>query len=240
MGLIKTSGIVFKVTKYRETSIITDIYTRELGLRSYIVNGVRKPKSSFPAALFQIGNLVELIVYEKHADRLNRIKEAKPLFIYREIPFDIKKSSVHLFIIELMSKCIKEHESNYPLFDFLDLQLRTLDGIKTGTQYFHLVFLVGFSAYLGFQPLNNYQEEKSYFNLREGMFDSRSNTMYHIDHEKSKYLSAILDIGVEDIDQLDIPKPIRLALIEDLIKYYQYHVEGFQPLKSYEIYRQMF
>ena len=40
--LHKTRGVVFRFTKYGETSIIVNIFTELFGLQSYIVNGVRR------------------------------------------------------------------------------------------------------------------------------------------------------------------------------------------------------
>jgi DNA repair protein RecO (recombination protein O) len=39
--LHNTKGIVLRVTKYGDTSIITSIYTELFGLQQYIVKGVR-------------------------------------------------------------------------------------------------------------------------------------------------------------------------------------------------------
>ena len=240
MGLVKSSGIVFKVSKYRETSIISDIYTRELGLRSYIVNGVRKAKSQFPSALFQIGNVLDLVVYDKNPQQLNRIKEVGLGLIYHEIPYKIEKSSVHIFIMELLGKSIKEHEANHPMFEFLVQEFKQLDSIQSGVQYFHLKFMLDLSVFLGFRPLNNFTDVKPFFNLQEGIFESNSNTLYHLDKERSRLLAELLQISYDDLKDLKIQKSLRISMIEDLLKYYQYHVEGFHTLKSFEIYRQLF
>lgn len=240
MGLVKSSGIVFKVSKYRETSIISDIYTRELGLRSYIVNGVRKAKSQFPSALFQVGNVLELVVYDKNPQQLNRIKEVGLGLIYQEIPYRIEKSSVQIFIMELLGKSIKEHEANHPMFEFLVQEFKQLDSMQSGVQYFHLKFMLDLSAFLGFRPLNNFTDVKSFFNLQEGLFESNANTVYHLDKEKSGLLAELLQIPYDGLKDLKIQKSLRIGMIEDLLKYYQYHVEGFHTLKSFEIYRQLF
>ena len=50
--LTKTRGIVLVFIRYKESSIIARIYTKDLGLRSYIVNGVRSIKTS-KIAFFQ-------------------------------------------------------------------------------------------------------------------------------------------------------------------------------------------
>src|SRR5690606_27448832 len=87
--LLKTRGIVFRSVKYSETSLIVDIYTEEKGLRKYIISGVRKARSSVSAGLFQVMSLVDIVGYEREGKDLNRLKEIRPAYIFRAIPFDL-------------------------------------------------------------------------------------------------------------------------------------------------------
>ena len=50
-----TKVIVLHATKYGETSVILNAYTQQLGLRAYVVNGVRsaKRKKTFSMGMFQ-------------------------------------------------------------------------------------------------------------------------------------------------------------------------------------------
>ena len=60
----KTKGIVLRLTKYGETSVIVAIFTELFGIQTYMVNGVRSTKkSSSKANLFQPGAILDLIVY---------------------------------------------------------------------------------------------------------------------------------------------------------------------------------
>ncbi|MBP6511643.1 MAG: recombination protein O N-terminal domain-containing protein, partial [Bacteroidia bacterium] len=43
--LQKTRAIVLDITPYAEASIIVKAYTETMGLQSFLVNGVRKPKA---------------------------------------------------------------------------------------------------------------------------------------------------------------------------------------------------
>ena len=117
--LVKTKGIVFRTLKYGESSLILDIYTEELGLRSYIANGVRKSKSRQHAAHYQLMSVLDLVVYEQNNRDLNRIKEIKLDIIYERLPFEIERSSVGIFLLELCQKSIKEKEQNSKLFHFI-------------------------------------------------------------------------------------------------------------------------
>jgi DNA repair protein RecO (recombination protein O) len=142
--------------------------------------------------------------------------------------------------MELLGKCIKEHESNQDLYAFLRSELEYLDNLHSGVQYFHLKFILELSTYLGFRPLNNAGPTTPFFNLQEGLFEDRSSISYHIDEIRSGYISQLLAVNKDDLPQLKIPKSMRISLIEDLLKFYQYHIEGFTGLKSFEIYRQLF
>jgi DNA repair protein RecO (recombination protein O) len=152
--LLKTKGIVLNQIKYRETSIITKIYTEDFGLKSYIVNGVRTKSSKTKIGLFQPLTLLDLVVYYKEKTTLHRISEIKCYSPYKSIPFEIKKSSIVLFLSEILNKTLKEEISNKELFDFLSTSLIYFDEVKEDYHNFHLQFLFQLSAFLGFFPSN--------------------------------------------------------------------------------------
>jgi len=75
--LHKTKGIVLNYIKYSDTSIIAKIYTEAFGLQSYIVNSVRSSKAKNKIALFQPLTLLEMVVYHKNHQGLQRISEMR-------------------------------------------------------------------------------------------------------------------------------------------------------------------
>ena len=87
--LFKTRGIVFRFTKYGESSIIVTIFTEMFGLQSYIVNGVRDKTSKNKIALYQPLTLLDLVVYHRENATIFRIKEVKCLHPYQTIHQDI-------------------------------------------------------------------------------------------------------------------------------------------------------
>ena len=98
----KTRGLVINNMRYRETSLLITIYTAEFGIASYIENGVRSAKAKHKMALFQPLTLLDLEVYHKPGKGLHRISEAKCYYPYQQIPFDIIKSSIALFLSEVL------------------------------------------------------------------------------------------------------------------------------------------
>ena len=123
-----TYGIVLKTIKYAETSVITKVYTEAFGVQSYIVNGVRSTKSkNNKAGLLQPLTLLDMVVYYKEGRDLHRISEMKNAFIFTAIPFEVVKRSIGIFMVEIMSKSIREEESNPDQFEFLWNAVQLLD-----------------------------------------------------------------------------------------------------------------
>ena len=116
--IIKTRGIILRTVKYSETSIIADIYTEGVGLRSYIISGVRTQRSRVAMGLLQVMSLVDIVAYDAPG-KLNRIKEIHAAHIYTALPFDVRRSSIGLFMAEVTRRTIRESEENEALFAFL-------------------------------------------------------------------------------------------------------------------------
>ena len=162
---IKTRGIVLHTVKYSESSVIIRIFTEHLGLVSYIVKGVRNARSSSKAALLRPLTLLEMDVTHRENKGLQNIKEYKRAYNYSSLPFDTFKSSIALFILEVISKSLKEHDAHEDMFQFVYDCFSHLDEIETMNNDFHLQFLVHYASYLGFAPHGEYSDDTPYFDM---------------------------------------------------------------------------
>ena len=150
----KTNGIVLNYIKYKETSIISKIYTKEFGLKSYLINGIRTKKGKFNISSFQPLSLLELVVYENKNSQIGRIKELKFDKIYFSNHHVQKKISICLFISEVLLKLITFQVPDKNQFNFVRNSLIELDKIVDNYENFHIIFLIKFSKYLGFEISN--------------------------------------------------------------------------------------
>ena len=239
--IAKTKGIILRSVKYSETSLILDIFTKELGLKTYIISGVRKKNARTSAGTLQLMSIVDLVIYDKDSNKINRIKEAKPAYIYKQLPFDIKKSSVALFIIEIMGKSIKEKEPNPEFFEFIENSLIFLDQTIKNISNFHLVFLLKASKFLGFYPKDNYSKSNIYFDKREGHFtEIKPEHEDFLDEQKSIILHKIINTDLEHCDELILTREDRNALLENMILYYKIHLTDFGKIKTLEVFKSVF
>jgi DNA repair protein RecO (recombination protein O) len=227
--LVKTRGIVLSFIKYRETSIITRIYTEELGLQSYIVNSVRQKAGRI--ALFQPFTLLDMVVYTSPKGGITRISEYKCDYPFASIPYDIRKSSILLFLSEILSHTIREEEENKPLFEFLYQSIRHFDQQEQGFENFHLQFLLHLAAFLGFGATSGAEiTSQVAFSGTGAPKDGRPAIIHFQVYE------ALFDQLLHQPDQAAVPNGrVRRELLQIIIKYYQLHVEKLGEIRSLQV-----
>ncbi|MEO7608891.1 MAG: DNA repair protein RecO [Saprospiraceae bacterium] len=234
--LVKTRAIVFRKLKYGDSGLIVDLYTEELGLRSYLVQGVRKPGDKGRAALFQLSSLLDIVAYQQEGKSLQRVKEFQLSSPYQTLLFDVVKSTTALFLIDISRKVIKEKESNPYLFNFLSDWFLFLDKPENKATQVPWVFILQLSSFIGFEPNGQYSEETPYFDLQEGCFCENSpRHAFYLEPAQARWISEALHATKEDICQWTVPKVMRKDLLEKLLLYYQLHVEDFKGLQSADI-----
>ena len=240
MNQHKTTGIILHSLNYSETSLIVKIISPDFGVKSYIVKGVRSKKSKFKATIFQPFALVEMVVSNTDKAQLQRISEINMLYPYADIPYNIIKSSIVLFLNEVVNKAIKEQHSDEDLFEYIKNSLQMLDLKHDNCSNFHVFFMIQLSRYLGFFPQGNYSSDTSFFDLQEGCFVNHSpHHPNYLNALQSSLFGELLNAQYNTIHQLKIDKSQRKQLLQALIKYYQLHIASFGEIKSLEILEQI-
>jgi DNA repair protein RecO (recombination protein O) len=234
--IFKTEGIVIRNTNYSETSVISKIYTRQFGIQTYLINGVRNAKGTIKPSMLQLLMPLELVVYRNPQKEIQRIKELKPLFPLLNVHFDVAKSAVILFAAELLNHSVKEEEPNAGLFDFVLEFMSQLDDETTHIGLYPLFFAIQLSSYLGFYPRDDFSEECSEFLLAEGHFANMpARPGETLTLPESRYLHQILNKGIHELRNIQIPRSSRQILTNAILQYYYFHLPGFKPLKSINV-----
>jgi DNA repair protein RecO (recombination protein O) len=227
--LKKTKGLVINYLKYKESSIIVKIFTRELGLKSYIVNSVRSAKAKSKIGFYQPLTLLDLVVYDKDKSSLNRISEVKLHYAFQRIPFDFYRSGVAMFVGEVLGKSIYENYTNESLYDFLEEAITYLDQEETNIQLYPISFLLETSKFLGFGTSDSTELFEQLFGLVHDDDFAR---------EEKKYLNELMENSFSS--SLHVPAVYRRKIMDDLIKFYQLHLDGFSELKSVKVLRNLY
>ncbi len=239
--LQSTRGIVFHQIKYSETSIIVKIYTEKYGLKSFLVRGARKKKAKIRASQLQHLALIELETDQKGSKELLYIRELKVLYPFQSIPVDIRKSTIIVFLNEVLYKVIREEEPNPELFEFIFNAIQILDLKESHFSNLHLLFLIQLSRFLGFYPKNNYSDTKPNFDLQEGEFNNAVGLDSMIAIEPySKYISSLCNTSFENLEDLKIHRAHKNQLLETILNFYKLHLPGITEFKSFEVLKSVF
>ncbi|TMI84614.1 MAG: DNA repair protein RecO [Bacteroidetes bacterium] len=241
--LHKTKGVVLRSVKYGETSLIITIFTELFGIQSYLVNGVRtSTKGSTKASLFQPAALLDLVVYHNELRNLQRIKEFKWSYLYQHIYSDVKRNAVALFMVELVTKCLKQPESNEDLFHFVEDCFLHLDETnETICANFPLFFSLHLALFFGFRINDEYSDKLPFLDLHEGLFVRERPTHPHFLEEKQALVTSQLlkCMRPEELDQIKLNHAFRRNLLYAYETYYAFHIQDFGVMKTLPVLKEL-
>lgn len=228
--LHKTRGIALGYIRYRETSIIAKVYTEAFGIQSYIVNGVRSSKSKINRiALFQPLTLLEMVVYHKRKDdTVHRISEMKCYAPFSSLPYDVLKSSLALFVTEILGKTLREEETNEALFEFLEHSVLYLDQAANGFENFHIQFLSELASFLGF-GIDTIEDLES--ELKNNHYSQVA------DRAEMEATRQLLSTGYGAAIHLDRQR--RVSILEKLLFFYKIHMDSLGEIRSLDVLREV-
>jgi len=230
--LHSSRGVVLYQADYMETSLLIKVFTEQSGLQSYVVKGVRKKGARMKRNLFGPLSFIELIAYGKVQSGLQLVKDVSICKQFNHITSDITRSSVLLFMNELLYRSLRGEMPDRSLFYYIEESLEQLDDPETATGSFPLQFATRLTTFLGFEPMNNFTETDHCFDMQEGLFNSaiplHSN---YIALPLSRLWSEMLGMG----PGFHPDAATRHQLLEKLLEYYRLHVHSFGEMKSHHI-----
>jgi DNA repair protein RecO (recombination protein O) len=201
---------------------------------------VRSKRNKGNAVLLQPMTLLEMDVYHRPKADLQRIKDFKVAHPLCSIPFKQEKRAMAFFLTELMSKVLREEEENTDLFNFIYHGIEVFDTGIEGDFNFHLFFIFQLSRFLGFGPEEAF-DAAPYFDLLNGHFaNAEPSHGFYIAGQELNNWKELYQLGIEDLQKINLRSSERLKLLEHLLEYYRLHIDTLGELKSLSIVHQLF
>lgn len=245
MELHKTKGIVLRTVKYGETSVIATLYTELFGIQSYLVNGVRTSTKRGPgkASLFQPAAMLDLLVYHNELKNLQRIREFSWAVIYQHIFSNIFKNAVAMFMVEILTKSLKQPESNPELYHFIEDSFLHLDSAEGQVlANFPLFFILHLAGFFGFRIQDIYSERNPILDLREGQFVPELPPYPEVLEGSLSYHTAqLLRVQQPDeLSELPLNQEIRRALLVAYQMFYGLQIPDFGEMRTLGVLQTVF
>ena len=223
---LSTPGIVLHTTPYAEASVVVRVFTRLSGVRSYIIKGVRSPRSRVKQNLLQPLTSLDMVVYDNSRNELNYVKELSPRHPSQQP--DAVANALRFFMTEVLYKALREAEPMPDLWDYVESSSE-LEGSNTDLP---IRFLLTVAHHMGIEPLDNHSPHHSYFDLQEGRFVAAP-TEITLSPALSSMLHEYLSSSTSHLSPFTLTE--RRSLIDALLAYFQLHLSGFRNFTSHEI-----
>jgi DNA repair protein RecO (recombination protein O) len=232
--LYPTCAIVLNYLRYRDTSIIVKCYTEAFGAQSYLVNSVRSAKGNQKIGYYQPLSLLNLIVYHKEGSDLNRISQAQFYDASLMPSPDIRRSSIRLFLSEILSRVLQEQEPNPDKFAFIFTSLLAFEHAATHIENFHLQFLLGLAKRLGFGLSNASELYHQLYGLEVRFGSSKG-----LAHQEEQAAMQTL-MTTPYFTAVPISNAQRRLMVDDLVRYYRIHMPDMPSIRSLDILHTLF
>jgi DNA repair protein RecO (recombination protein O) len=260
--IVKTEAVVLKSIKFRETSKIITLFTRELGMISAIVKGARGTKSTYGMSLEPMSHIATMI-YDKKGREVQLAAQCETLHTFRGLYEDLEKMQAGMQVIEMVRCAAHEQEKNTELFRLIAGALSDINDadINCATQNVPnmlLKFEIEFASVLGFAPnfahclscgkdvfRGNKTGESLNFYLEKGAplcgsCDPIAGRKVAIHLNALRALNQLSDgEGIKSAAGVVIDVSTGQEIDAFLWNFLQYHVSGIRPLRSKKVFASM-
>ena len=180
-------------------------------------------------------------VYLSRYYLMHRFKEVRGGFVLQSLPFDVRKSTMALFMAEVLYRLVREYdEPNQALFDFVWNCVGALDSMDEGVANFHLWFLANLSRFLGFCPGNDYSAD-DWFDIREGLYTkTRPQHVSFMTQECTRILRDMMECDVRCLAEIGLNRTQRVEFLNAVLVYFGYHLDAISAVQSVRILREVF
>jgi len=233
--ITSSQGVVLTKIKYSETSIICKIFTKNHGLKTYLVRGARKKKATLKSSLFHPLYRVDISGYNKEGKDINILREINLQSFNQPINYqDPRKSAISVFFAEIIASTLPPDEPDNDIYSFVSSLSEDLEELNSNFAGFVVFKIWRLTRFLGIIPSLPLLGSNIYFDLKKGEFVGALSNEYPIELLQSNEIKFCLT-------SLDFSnfKPSARAL-QIVLDYLKYHTNFFKTPKSLEVLKAVF
>lgn len=236
---ISTKAIVISKIKYNDYDLIVKCYTQLFGIKTYLIkNALKTKKGKFKPAYFQLFSILEIDAVHKDNRAFQYLRDVKLSIPLDTLYTSVIKSSIVMFLAEILSTVLKEEEERLELYDFLESSIIWFDSHKNYAS-FHLIFLIELTKYLGFYPDKN-DLDSPFFDLQEGKFQKTEQSPYCVSGENLTFFKQLLGTKFDVDKKLRFNTNQKREVLNMILSYFKLHLGGFKEPKSLAVLNQVY
>ncbi len=232
--------IVLHSTKYGDNSLILHVYSEVHGRTGLLLRGAGRSRSTrSDLRLIHPLSILDVTTSPRpNKSNLIPVQEFGQACPLPSLRANFTKSTLCLFIGELLYRTLRESSPDPELYRFLVYAIRLLESLEdTYCANFHLWFLVGYASQLGFLPHNDYSPEKGSFHIPSARFER---TPAFTDEAwfspfSSELLSELMRKEIGDVLTHPLTSEKRNDFCRAMLRYLRYHFDLDFEVKSLDV-----
>jgi DNA repair protein RecO (recombination protein O) len=208
------------------------------------VKGVRQVSKKSPSRqiYFQPGAILEMEAHHNPLKDLQFIKEFHWAYLFEKIFFDVARTAIAQFMIELFQYAVKQPEANPELFYLLEESLhqsdKSADAVAANLPEY---FILHLATVLGFQLQGNFSAATPILDLTEGVFVQQEpvNSNF-VSGNIAALIAEIQNISrMEALENIKLNRQMRSDVLNALLQYISYHITDCKTMKSLPVLKEI-
>lgn len=214
--------MVLHQTKYSDSTLIIHAVDSIVGRKSFMLRGVGSAKGKRSAALFHPLNIIDVVSASSPKSSLAYIREWEAVASLSSIRQDIFKSSVAIFISEVLYRSLRTEDSEEGLFDWLCSAVSMLETTQGSVANFHLWFMASYCTRMGFEPAGSFEPQAIF------------------SQEELDLLEKIMKMPLEQTLSIPLSAARRQAFSRKMIQYLSFHLGLDLNVRSLDVLHSIF
>ena len=248
--LTKSQIVVLHTIKHGDSGIVVQCYSNTAGRCSLYFRGAAKKGNN--ASMLHKLNILDVVTYSNGTQSMPTIREITAPYNLSTLRSDIYKSSIAIFISEILGKTVRESEANPHLYSYISSSIQILEHLQGGVANFHIHFITHLCKMLGFMPLDNYSSSATVFDIAMAKFIPApyGAALYGsqlMGEQESMLLHTLINTPSTNLDtlycgarELKLSGESRISYAKRMIEYISHHIGNNIEIKSLDILHQIF
>lgn len=233
--MIETESLVVKSYDFRETSLIVDLISKEMGSIRVIAKGARDPKKGWTACFLPLSYVKSTLYPGKN---LYLVGNVEMLSYFPHIKEDIYRFSISTSLLEV--SYLISPPSHKSLFSFLVKSLKFIDKgnlspiVLPSYLYLKVLGFSGFNPELKRCVSCGRKENLSFYSVELGgvlceKCKGRSNNLIKVDKQFLVFFNSVLKLSLSEMNKIKVPIFQKKKLKEIVYKHLLYRLETKPP-----------
>ncbi len=234
--------IALRTVRYSDSQNILAAYSREAGRVAFLLAAGGGKEAVRRRCLLQPMSMAECVAQVTPGREIHRLSEVRPLSAASVLAANPVKTSVALFLAEVLGLALREGGPDTRVFDYIAHSVEVLYATPTSrVANFHLRFLWGLGEMLGIAPDTGSYRPGAVFDMTDGTF--RQSLPLHSDYLLSEEAAGVARLGrmtYANMHRFRLNRTERDYILEKMLRYYSIHHTDMSSIKSLDILRTLF